>query len=107
MTVCFSVHIRINRYSTATDVFSFAVVLSEIASNKLPWTGYTNIAAALAVVQVDVCDHCFSYVTHACVVQGKRTPMPVVADERLIECAALCCRQSPHDVGCVVCLSCC
>jgi len=66
-------------YSTATDVFSFSVVLAEIVNNTLPWSECTNIAAAIAVVQ------------------GKRTPMLATGDELVLQCAAKCNCQAPHE----------
>lgn len=41
-----------NSYGLASDVFSFAVTLSELISNRLPWADISNINAAMNVVGV-------------------------------------------------------
>ena len=38
-------------YTTVCDVFSFAVILSEIANRKLPWEGLTLVRMIAQVVQ--------------------------------------------------------
>ena len=38
-------------YGPFTDVFSYAVTLTELTGNSLPWSGLSNIEAAMAVCQ--------------------------------------------------------
>jgi serine/threonine protein kinase len=40
-------------YSPATDAFSFAMTLVELATNQLPWPQLTNVEAAIAVCQAE------------------------------------------------------
>jgi serine/threonine protein kinase len=38
-------------YSFSTDVFSFAVLLTELVGNRLPWPDISNVQAAVAVTK--------------------------------------------------------
>eukprot|EP01114_Cavostelium_apophysatum_P016329 TRINITY_DN4614_c1_g2_i1.p2 TRINITY_DN4614_c1_g2~~TRINITY_DN4614_c1_g2_i1.p2 ORF type:complete len:186 (-),score=46.96 TRINITY_DN4614_c1_g2_i1:23-580(-) len=67
-----------SKYSTASDVFSYGVVLYEILSGEMPWRELSNMEAARQVVE------------------GKRLPTPPNANKHLVSIMLRCWEQQPE-----------